>query len=517
MKSLPHFIQSCLSRIFLFGICFFLSSQVFAQLTPSFVNNAAEMANGCYRITNNAQSNSGAVWYNNPIDLTSDFDIVFNAYFGANSFGADGIAFVMKTSSTPLIGNIGGGLGYRNFPESNTLAVEFDTYSNSGTMIGDPSFDHVALQTNGNVNHSSVDNLVAPVQASPVSTNIKDNTEHEIKIKWRAATQTFSVVFDCSERFTYTADLVDDIFNGTSSVYFGFTGSTGQQSNLQYICFQYLSFLGSSLEGGTICAGESIDTIDGTYDGAISYQWSPVTGVSNPSIPNPVFSPTQTASYTLTITDNCGDTLVQYVTIEVPQPLAVVQAIESPICSSTGEAQFLISGEPNTDVTYTINNGIEETVIINDSGTATVLVTDMTEDVTINLVSITMLSSPFCTSTLAESATVEVVLDDASFYLTPGCDGATAIVTGVTGGIFDFSEPPTDDAVIDSTTGEITGGTPTATYFVAYTTNGFCSNTNIEQVTLHPLPTILAPITNYVQCDQTDPDANDGIEEFDLT
>ncbi|MEE1899012.1 hypothetical protein V1389_11730, partial [Flavobacterium rakeshii] len=30
-------------------------------------------------------------------------------------------------------------------------------------------------------------------------------------------------------------------------------------------------------------------------------------------------------------------------------------------------------------------------------------------------------------------------------------------------------------------------------------------------------PVILTPITNYVQCDQTDPDANDGIEEFDLT
>src|SRR5690606_30516052 len=179
--------------------------------------------------------------------------------------------------------------------------------------------------------------------------------------------------------------------------------------------------------------------------------------------------------------------------------------------------QFLISGEPDTEVTYSINNGIEQNVIIDDTGNTTVSVTDMTEDVTINLVSITMLSSPFCTSTLAETATVEVVLDDASFFLTPGCDGATATVTGVTGGVFDFSEPPIDDAVIDPVTGEITGGTPEATYFVSYTTNGFCSNTSIEQVTLFPLPTIPSPITNYVQCDQTDPDANDGIEEFDLT
>ncbi|MFL9839279.1 L-type lectin-domain containing protein, partial [Flavobacterium sp. ST-75] len=514
MKSLPHFIPSYLSRIFIFGICFFLSSQVFAQLTPSFVNNASEMANGCYRITNNAQSNSGAVWYNNPIDLNNDFEIVFNAYFGANSNGADGITFVMKTTSTPVIGIIGGGLGYRDLPDQPSLAVEFDTYKNtntsSGLFVNDPVFDHVALQTAGNISHASVNNLVAPVQASPTSTNIKDNTEHEVKIRWNSSSQTFKVIFDCSERFSYTADLINDIFDGTSNVYFGFTGSTGGQSNLQYVCFQYLSFLESGLENQVICAGDSVDTIDGTYTGAVSYQWSPIIGVSNPSIPNPVFSPAQTITYTLTITDSCGDTLEQDVTIEVSQPSAVVGIIESPVCSSTGEAQFLISGEPDTEVTYSINNGIEQNVIIDDTGNTTVSVTDMTEDVTINLVSITMLSSPFCTSTLAETATVEVVLDDASFFLIPGCDGATATVTGVTGGVFDFSEPPIDDAVIDPATGEITGGTPEATYFVSYTTNGFCSNTSIEQVTLFPLPTIPSPITNYVQCDQTDPDANDG-------
>src|SRR5690606_13989793 len=37
------------------------------------------------------------------------------------------------------------------------------------------------------------------------------------------------------------------------------------------------------------------------------------------------------------------------------------------------------------------------------------------------------------------------------------------------------------------------------------------------EVVIYPLPTIPTPITNYVQCDQTDPDANDGIEEIDLT
>ncbi|MUV04190.1 DUF11 domain-containing protein, partial [Flavobacterium rakeshii] len=54
-------------------------------------------------------------------------------------------------------------------------------------------------------------------------------------------------------------------------------------------------------------------------------------------------------------------------------------------------------------------------------------------------------------------------------------------------------------------------------YAVSGTAPYTCDNEDSFEVVIHPLPTISSPITNYVQCDQTDPDANDGIEEFDLT
>src|SRR5690606_33317310 len=69
-------------------------------------------------------------------------------------------------------------------------------------------------------------------------------------------------------------------------------------------------------------------------------------------------------------------------------------------------------------------------------------------------------------------------LDDASFTMTPTCDGATATVTGLGGGTFTFTTPPTDAAVIDPAMGTVTGGTPGATYTVTYTTNGDCPNTS---------------------------------------
>ena len=59
------------------------------------------------------------------------------------------------------------------------------------------------------------------------------------------------------------------------------------------------------------------------------------------------------------------------------------------------------------------------------------------------------------TSTLEVTALDE---DDSSFELTATCDGATATVTGLSGGSFAFAEAPVDGAVIDPDTGTITGG-----------------------------------------------------------
>jgi len=52
-----------------------------------------------------------------------------------------------------------------------------------------------------------------------------------------------------------------------------------------------------------ICRGESIQL---QASGANSYQWTPTTGLNNPNIANPIASPTQTTTYTITfINDKC--------------------------------------------------------------------------------------------------------------------------------------------------------------------------------------------------------------------
>uniref|UniRef100_UPI0026339E10 PKD domain-containing protein n=1 Tax=uncultured Psychroserpens sp. TaxID=255436 RepID=UPI0026339E10 len=75
---------------------------------------------------------------------------------------------------------------------------------------------------------------------------------------------------------------------------------------------------------------------------------------------------------------------------------------------------------------------------------------------------------------------------DASFTLTPTCDGATATVTGNTGGVFTFNPLPTDAAVLDPITGTITNGTQGATYTVEYLVAGACPALTTESVTVLP-------------------------------
>ena len=87
-----------------------------------------------------------------------------------------------------------------------------------------------------------------------------------------------------------------------------------------------------------------------------------------------------------------------------------------------------------------------------------------------------------CPASSTQTLTV-LPSDDASFLLSPACDGGTATVTGISGGTFAFNPDPGDGAMIDTNTGTVTGGTPETTYTIEYTTNGNCPNTSTQTLT----------------------------------
>ncbi|NHN28164.1 T9SS type B sorting domain-containing protein, partial [Flavobacterium jejuense] len=360
-----------------------------SNLVPQLIGDAQTLGECCFRITENLLSQGGAVWYDNVINLNTDFQIIFEAGFGDDDNGADGIAFVLKKDATPVIGVTGTGIGYQGI--DNSLAVEFDTYDNG--FNGDIPADHLAILANGNTEHNNANNLAGPIAASSTSDNIEDGVGHEVKILWEVATQTLTVVFDCNQRLTYTGDIINTIFGGDPNVYFGFTGSTGGFSNQQELCFKYLSFTDPySLADKTICANSSITDIDASYAGASNYLWTPSDGVSDVTLPNPVFTPTANTTYTVEITDECGFIIEQSFSVEVLDPItASVVENTSPICENE-DAIFNITGTPNSTVNYTIN-GVSDFINLSGSGNATVTSSNAMIDQTIILTSITTSST----------------------------------------------------------------------------------------------------------------------------
>ncbi|MBC2846690.1 PKD domain-containing protein, partial [Winogradskyella flava] len=104
-------------------------------------------------------------------------------------------------------------------------------------------------------------------------------------------------------------------------------------------------------------------------------------------------------------------------------------------------------------------------------------------------------------------------IDDASFIVNPTCDGGETTITGITGGTFSFDVVPTDLAVIDTNTGNVTNGTPGETYTIEYVTFGACPNSSIVVFTANPLPSLVVPTALEV-CDDGVPD---GLTEIDLS
>ncbi|SEA25464.1 PKD domain-containing protein, partial [Bizionia paragorgiae] len=75
-------------------------------------------------------------------------------------------------------------------------------------------------------------------------------------------------------------------------------------------------------------------------------------------------------------------------------------------------------------------------------------------------------------------------LDDPSFSMMATCDGGTVDSFAMAGGTYTFNPVPTDAAVIDPSTGAVTGGTSGTTYTIEYTTNGTCPASSTFDLTV---------------------------------
>jgi hypothetical protein len=116
--------------------------------------NAAQVGN-VLRVTPEAFFQSGSAFMSSAVALGASysFSTFFSFRISSPSFGdgdgdglgADGLTFIIQTNSNTA-GAAGGGLGYQGIP--NSVAVEYDTYFNSGI---DPNGNHVGIDLGGNI------------------------------------------------------------------------------------------------------------------------------------------------------------------------------------------------------------------------------------------------------------------------------------------------------------------------------------------------------------------------------
>ncbi len=145
----------------------------------------------------------------------------------------------------------------------------------------------------------------------------------------------------------------------------------------------------------TICTGASFKS--NTSGNATSYSWSPVTGVSDPSIANPVLSPSATTTYTVTATTgNCSTfktftvSVVPGVTVFAGNNVTVIEGQSVQLNGSGSQGVYLWAPATGLSATNILNPVAKPAV----TTTYTLKITSVqgctgTDDVDVNVV-------PYC-------------------------------------------------------------------------------------------------------------------------
>jgi len=335
------------------------------------VGQAEALGDNCYLLTPDQESSFGAIWSEEKIDLRFDFRLNAQVSLGDNKGGADGITFAFQQQSNSS-GGAGGGLGISGVQPS--IIFEMDTYQNE--LLDDPKDDHIALFKHGDLKHQSSNALGIPQNALSGGDNIDNGEFYELDIEWLADAQRFKIIFNCGEEeslpLIYEGDLIKEIFNNDSEVFWGFTAATGGKSNEQKVCFNTLIFDQQETQH-TICAGGQV-TLHAT-EGS-SYLWTNSASLSANNIANPIASPDTNTIYEVFIENGCTqykqsfevfvtDKIIEYdlgndTTVCISSNLIIGYAlINATYQWSTGDTDPFLS--PLNSGTYSVTLNLDET------------------------------------------------------------------------------------------------------------------------------------------------------------
>ena len=219
-----------------------------------------------------------------------------------------------------------------------------------------------------------------------------------------------------------------------------------------------------------ICSGTSVQLL---ASGGANYTWTPTTGLSNPSIENPIASPTTTTTYKVKVSSGtCEDSAFVTITVN-PQPTAKAGQ-DKTLCigasteiGEAAQAGFSYQWQPT--------NGLDDATKANPTASPT----STTQYI------LTVSGNGGCTSSdtvLMTIGTIKaIVSNDTSI-----CEGASAKLLASGGAKYEWS-PSTG---LDNTSIATPTANPTSTTkYKVLVSSGTCIDSNFVIVTILPPPT----------------------------
>lgn len=227
------------------------------------------------RLTPSRLNTVGAAWHKNRQYVSDGFITTFQFQISSPggesdgvANGGDGIAFVIQNSDQGdgAIGLGGGQIGYGTITRS--VVVEFDMWNNGFSVNGDPSHNHVSVQTNG-TGRNSADHRYSRGQTSIIP-NMGDGAVHTVRIEYL---ENWLAIYldDCQNpALRVPIDIAKTLELEDGHAWFGLTAGTASSWQNHDILSWRSSSLGL-LQSGTsnLCEGDSLVLTVPTADGEV--------------------------------------------------------------------------------------------------------------------------------------------------------------------------------------------------------------------------------------------------------
>ncbi len=185
----------------------------------------AHVASAMLRLTNAANDERGAAWFTASQRVSTAWDADFQFQL-AGGPGADGFAFVIQNASINELGAGGCELAYHGI--ANSIAVEFDTYTNSAcsvAAVNDLGVPHVSVHTLGTAPNSVSES--ASIGATTVVPPFSDGGVHTARVRYVPGSLLVYIDDLVNPLLAVPLDISTTLQLASGRAWVGFTGATG--------------------------------------------------------------------------------------------------------------------------------------------------------------------------------------------------------------------------------------------------------------------------------------------------